>query len=493
MNLRSQNFRLRATLFAFLIGSPVLNLHAGSLDNTFTYQGRLNDANGPANGWYDVAFSLFTTATGVAPVGVVTNVAVGVTNGLFTTLVQFTNAFDGTAYWLGLGVRGNSLATDFTVLSPRQPMTAAPNASYALAAGRANTANQLLFPGNNGNTAVGIVALSSNTVGSCDTAFGYGALSANTTGIANTAVGTYTLEANTTAGGNTAVGYAAMIYNTTGGNNTAVGGWALYSNTNGWNNAAFGEAALYLNTSGMDNAGLGYDALTRNTTGSENVACGSSALAQNTTGIGNVACGYVALAANTTGFGNTAAGNEALAGLTNGYLNTALGNRAGYNLLAGSHNIYIGSAGQTNDQKIIRIGETGIQTATYLAGTVYADNLALTSDRNAKENFAPVDAGAVLDRVAELPITQWNYQGRNAAERHVGPMAQDFQAAFHLNGGDSRHIAMVDEAGIALTAIQGLHERLAAKEERIARLESELAELKALVHQLAHRTDESRH
>ena len=116
MNLRSQNFRLRATLFAFLIGSPVLNLHAGSLDNTFTYQGRLKDANGPANGWYDVAFSLFTTATGVAPVGVVTNVAVGVTNGLFTTLVQFTNAFDGTAYWLGLGVRGNSLATDFTVL-----------------------------------------------------------------------------------------------------------------------------------------------------------------------------------------------------------------------------------------------------------------------------------------------------------------------------------------------------------------------------------------
>jgi len=89
-----------------------------------------------------------------------------------------------------------------------------------------------------------------------------------------------------------------------------------------------------------------------------------------------------------------------------------------------------------------------------------------TSDRNAKEKFTPVSSLAVLDKVAALPITEWNFKNESAI-RHIGPMAQDFYAAFSV-GMDDKHIATVDEGGVALAAIQGLNQKL----------ESENAELK---------------
>ena len=67
------------------------------------------------------------------------------------------------------------------------------------------------------------------------------------------------------------------------------------------------------------------------------------------------------------------------------------------------------------------------------------------SDRNAKEKFAPVSARSVLDKVVSLPVTEWSYKS-DADVRHIGPMAQDFHAAFDLDGADDKHIAVVDEA-----------------------------------------------
>lgn len=113
------------------------------------------------------------------------------------------------------------------------------------------------------------------------------------------------------------------------------------------------------------------------------------------------------------------------------------------------------------------------------------------SDRARKENFQPVDPAAVLEKVAALPISEWNYK-EDPASRHVGPMAQDFHAAFGV-GPDDQHIATVDADGVALAAIQGLHRKveeqaaaLRARDERIARLETELAEVKDLVRQALH-------
>ena len=42
-----------------------------------------------------------------------------------------------------------------------------------------------------------------------------------------------------------------------------------------------------------------------------------------------------------------------------------------------------------------------------------------TSDRAAKENFAPVDNGAVLDKVLALPISRWNFK-QEPGVTHLG-------------------------------------------------------------------------
>jgi cell division protein FtsB len=67
-------------------------------------------------------------------------------------------------------------------------------------------------------------------------------------------------------------------------------------------------------------------------------------------------------------------------------------------------------------------------------------------------------------------------------------MAQDFHAAFGLNGADDKHIATVDEDGVALAAIQGLNEKVETSSQNaevsIRKLEAENAELKQSVDEL---------
>ena len=106
-----------------------------------------------------------------------------------------------------------------------------------------------------------------------------------------------------------------------------------------------------------------------------------------------------------------------------------------------------------------------------------------SSDRNVKTNFSAVEPRAVLAKVAALPILRWYYQ-QDAATPHIGPMAQDFFAAFGV-GADDKHIATVDADGVALAAIQGLNQIVQEKDARISRLETDLSELQALVKKLA--------
>jgi hypothetical protein len=120
-------------------------------------------------------------------------------------------------------------------------------------------------------------------------------------------------------------------------------------------------------------------------------------------------------------------------------------------------------------------------------GTVNAVSFNTTSDRDAKKDFAPIDARAVLAKVTQLPLTQWEFKA-DQGTRHMGPMAQDFHEAFGLNGDDDKHISVVDEGGVALAAIQGLNEKLEVgsrkSEDRIQKLEAENAELKARLEKL---------
>ena len=109
------------------------------------------------------------------------------------------------------------------------------------------------------------------------------------------------------------------------------------------------------------------------------------------------------------------------------------------------------------------IGSNG---ATTTVNGTFVNN----SDRGAKEDLAPVNAQAVLEQLQALPLSTWKYKGADV-RRHIGPMAQDFHAAFDrlldLNS-DDKTIAPLDEAGVALAAIQALQTQVAARDEKIA-------------------------
>ncbi len=220
----------------------------------------------------------------------------------------------------------------------------------------------------NENTASGTTSLFHNTTGSSNTASGVNALLNNTTGNENTASGVNTLRFNTTGYSNTASGVRALYQNTEGFYNTASGFRSLFSNHTGNYNTASGVNALWANSTGGYNTASGFEALYFNN-GGYNTANGVHALYSNTNGFSNTASGAGALQNNTTGGNNTAIGDFALISNTIGAFNIALGDYAGAAIITGSHNIDIGHQGEaTGESNTIRIGTTGTQIASYMAG-----------------------------------------------------------------------------------------------------------------------------
>jgi hypothetical protein len=88
------------------------------------------------------------------------------------------------------------------------------------------------------------------------------------------------------------------------------------------------------------------------------------------------------------------------------------------------------------------------------------------SDRNLKENLATVDGREVLGRLSRLPLTRWNFKTDRKSTQHIGPMAQDFHAAFGVGSSD-RHIGGSDADGIAFASIQALYEMVRGLEVRV--------------------------
>ncbi|MCU4751339.1 tail fiber domain-containing protein [Halobacteria archaeon AArc-curdl1] len=125
---------------------------------------------------------------------------------------------------------------------------------------------------------------------------------------------------------------------------------------------------------------------------------------------------------------------------------------------------------------------------------IYAPAFNTTSARAAKTAIEPVDTEATLAGVESLEINSWTFTDADTG-RHVGPMAEDFQDAFDLEGDDGS-IATVDADGVAFAAIQGLSERIedlrdqrAADGVRIETLEAENETLRARLAALEERLD----
>lgn len=123
------------------VGCLLWTATTGARGTAITYQGRLGSDSASANGTYDFTFSVHDALTSGSQVGVTTtNFAVAVSHGLFAAPLDFgPGVFNGAARWLEIGVRTNGVEA-FTVLNPRQPLTATPYALYAPAAGTALTA-----------------------------------------------------------------------------------------------------------------------------------------------------------------------------------------------------------------------------------------------------------------------------------------------------------------------------------------------------------------
>ncbi|MBD8525671.1 tail fiber domain-containing protein [Pseudomarimonas arenosa] len=108
------------------------------------------------------------------------------------------------------------------------------------------------------------------------------------------------------------------------------------------------------------------------------------------------------------------------------------------------------------------------------------------SSREFKTAFSAIDPELILDRLLSLPLSSWTYKDSTEG-RHLGPVAEEFAAAFSL-GNDPQRISTVDADGVNMAAIQGLSSRLDRENaETRRRLAQENAELRQRLDRLERR------
>ena len=547
-----------------------------ALGSAFTYQGQLKKNGSPINDTCDFQFSLYDASSGGTQItSTQTVTGVSVSNGLFTTLIDFGNgAFNGDARWLEIAVKCAGDA-NFVPLSQRQPLTAVPYALFSKAAawsglsgvpagfadgvdndttytagigltliggqfgldvpyslpqscangqlpkwngsawacandndtttfwslsGNAATTPGTNFLGTTDNQAlefkvnnfrvlrlepnaaspniIGGFSGNSVTAGVYGATIGGGGESTGTNRVTDdygTVGGGFNNQAGNGSGSTSDRNHATVgggINNTASGYSATVGG--------GWSNTASNFAATV--GGGYNNTASGYSATVGggyNNTASDSIATVGG-------GINNTASNFAATVGG--GYNNTASGSYATVG--GGRDNTA----------AGNYSFVVGRRAKNNDTNhkgvFLFADSTDADFNSTLANefaaranggfrfvsssgtcTTTGGGWSCTSDRNAKTNFAMVDARQVLLKVSGLPIQTWSFKD-NTAIRHMGPMAQDFHTAFGL-GQDDKTISTIDLDGVALASIQGLYHLLQEKDAEIAVLEKQVATLQS--------------
>jgi hypothetical protein len=270
-----------------------------------------------------------------------------------------------------------------------------------------------------------------------------------------------------------------------------------------------------------NNAGTEQDALYATVGGGS----GNTSSGQHSTvsgGIGNIASGQFASVTGGNGNGATASFSAVCGGQSNmasgansaivgGYGNIASGIRSfaiGYQAVASQNSAFVWSddagnlsydpysypdAGGLADSFNVRATGgvyfvTSIDTSTGrptngMYATSGGSGWYAYSDRAGKRDIVPVDASDILTRLSALQVSTWSYKSQDASIRHIGPMAQDFNAAFGLGEpdkvGDKRYINSIDVDGVALAAIQGLYQQNQQLQAENADLRSRLNDLDA--------------
>ncbi|MDR3546804.1 MAG: DUF5011 domain-containing protein [Candidatus Pacebacteria bacterium] len=179
------------------------------------------------------------------------------------------------------------------------------------------------------NTAVGVGALTANSIGNSNAAFGTSALVLNQSGAFNLAAGASALHQNVSGVANTALGYGAAYWGTSS-NNVSVGAYSAQLTTTGTQNTFLGNYAAQNNITGSNSVGIGYQVLNNNGSATSSVAIGYKAaygLAGSYANQGGVYLGYEA--------GQNAA--------TSSDYNTLLGYLSGWDVTTGGDNILIGA------------------------------------------------------------------------------------------------------------------------------------------------------
>jgi hypothetical protein len=160
-----------------------------------------------------------------------------------------------------------------------------------------------------------------------------------------------------------------------------------------------------------------------------------------------------------------------------------------------------GDIGSTNNNSVtIRaaggtrvFSNSGASAGVFLAPSGNAWNS--ISDREAKKDFGAIDKKEVLEKLVSMPVQRWHYKWESESDvPHIGPMAQDFKAAFYP-GRDDKSISTMEFDGVALAAIQGLNQKVEENvvnyrklEEKAARvdvLEQRVADLERMIQKLA--------
>ncbi|MDI3321641.1 tail fiber domain-containing protein [Pinibacter soli] len=348
-------------------------------------------------------------------------------------------AMDGSAVGLSAIAGYQSIAIGYRAVSPSQQGTTV---------GAAASASQYQ------TTAIG--ANSTATVQS-GSAFGANsqatAYQATALGFGASAAGSGSIAAgiNASAGGNNAIAI---------GNGASVNGSASNSTVIGYGTSVSNNVS----TATL----IGYGASASNNATNVTVLGNGAAASNNVTNVTVVGNGATTSNNVTNGM---ALGNGAIVGSDN---TVVIGN--------GTNAVLLNNGAYSNSRAlVVGNGNTNGNGAYLTTGGVWTN----ASDRNLKESFSKVNGAEVLAKIMALDVTKWKYKGTN--EYHIGPMAQDFFAAFSL-GTDDKHISSLDPAGVALVAIKELkkeNEALTKKvddqQKMLEQLLKEVNELKAKV------------